>query len=44
MYFEPNNFVMNLQYMAKGMIGIFAVISIIIIITYLVNVLFKSKK
>lgn len=35
--FNPMNFVTNLSYMAKGMIGIFAVIGIIVVVTVLLN-------
>lgn len=37
MEFNPMNFVSNLSYMLKGMIGIFVVIGIIILITVLLN-------
>ena len=36
-YFEPMNFVTNLQYMGLGMIGIFAVIGVIILVTAALN-------
>lgn len=35
--FNPMNFVNNLPYMAKGMIGVFAVIGIIILATVILN-------
>ena len=35
--FEPMNFVNNLGYMGKGMIGIFVVIGVIVILTVLLN-------
>ena len=34
-FFEPMNFVDNLSYMGKGMLGIFSVIGIIIVSVYL---------
>ena len=35
--FEPMNFVNNLGYMGKGMIGIFVVIGVIVILTVILN-------
>ena len=35
--FEPMNFVNNLGYMGKGMIGIFVVIGVIVILTVVLN-------
>ena len=35
--FEPINFVNNLGYMLKGMIGIFVVIGVIVVLTILLN-------
>lgn len=35
--FEPMNFVNNLGYMCKGMIGIFVVIGVIVILTVVLN-------
>ena len=35
MHWQPYNFVKNLEYMGKGMLGIFAVIGIIIVSVYL---------
>lgn len=35
--FEPMNFVNNLGYMGKGMIGIFVVIGAIVILTVVLN-------
>lgn len=42
--FEPANFIANLKYMGYGMLGIFVVIGIIILITYLLNACFNDKK
>lgn len=43
--FEPMNFVTNLSYLAKGMIGIMIVMGVIIGVTVLLNSIFsKSKK
>jgi hypothetical protein len=41
MNFEPMEFVNSLQYMAQGMVGIFAVILVIIGVTTLLNKLAK---
>lgn len=41
--FNPINFVNNLSYMAKGMVGIFAVIGIIIVVTVLLNKITTKK-
>ncbi len=41
--FNPENFLKNIPYMCKGMLGIFIVISIIAVITYFLNRL-SSKK
>ncbi|MBQ2286022.1 MAG: oxaloacetate decarboxylase [Clostridia bacterium] len=38
------NFVNNLRYMGVGMVGIFAVIGVIILVTVLLNKIFSSKK
>ena len=43
MYFEPNNFVENLSYMGKGMLGIFIAVVIIIVVTYIINRIDKNK-
>ncbi len=43
-FFEPLNFVKNLQYMGVGMLVIFAVIGVIILTTMLVNYLFSTPK
>lgn len=42
--FNPHAFIDNLPYMAKGMLGIFIVIGIIIAITSLLNVVTSGKK
>ena len=42
MFFEPMNFVKNLEYMGVGMLVIFVVIGIIIFATKLVNYLFSE--
>lgn len=42
--FNPHAFIDNLPYMAKGMLGIFIVIGIIIAITSLLNVVTYGKK
>ena len=44
MNFEPMNFINNLQYIVKGMLGIFVVIGVIVGLTYLLNALFKKKE
>ncbi len=44
MNFNPMNFVNNLRYMGLGMVGIFAVIGVIILVTVLLNKIFSSKK
>ncbi len=44
MNFEPMNFVINLKYMAVGMISIFIVIGAIALITALMNKIFSRKK
>lgn len=44
MIFEPTNFVKNLEYMAKGMLGIFGVIGVIVLATACLNKLFKDRK
>ena len=43
MTFEPMNFVNNLIYLAAGMIGIFLVMGVIILFTYLLNKLLSKK-
>lgn len=42
--FEPINFIKNLVYMGKGMLGIFIVMGILILLTYFFNVTFKNKE
>ncbi len=42
--FEPMNFVTNLAYLAKGMIGIMVVMGVIILTTALLNKLSSKKK
>ncbi len=44
MNFNPMNFINNLRYMGLGMVGIFAVIGVIILVTILLNKIFSSKK
>lgn len=39
--FEPMNFVYSLKYMGMGMLGIFVVIGVIILATYLLNKIFS---
>ena len=43
-FFEPMNFVKNLSYMGVGMLGIFAVIGVIIILTAVLNAATSDKK
>ena len=42
--FEPMNFVTNLAYLAKGMLGILVVMGVIILTTMLLNKLSAKKK
>ena len=42
--FEPMNFVTNLTYLAKGMLGILVVMGVIILVTVLLNKLSAKKK
>ncbi len=42
--FEPMNFVTNLTYLAKGMLGILIVMGVIILVTVLLNKLSSKKK
>ena len=44
MHWQPYNFVKNLEYMGKGMLGIFAVIGIIIVSVYLLAKIGIKKK
>lgn len=41
--FEPMNFVKNLVYMGKGMLGIMAVMAAVIITVVILNKLFSNK-
>jgi len=43
MEFNPMNFVDNLYYMAAGMASIFIVIGVIVVVTIVLNKMFKSK-
>ena len=42
--FEPMNFVTNLTYLAKGMLGILVVMGAIILVTMLLNKISTKKK
>ncbi len=42
--FEPMNFVTNLQYLGKGMLGIMVVMGIIILVTVVLNKVTSNKK
>ncbi len=42
--FNPMNFVSNLSYMGKGMLGIMIVMGAVIIMVTLLNKIFSSKK
>lgn len=42
--FYPENFIKNLPYMGKGMLGIMAVIAVIIVITAILNKITGEKK
>lgn len=42
--FEPMNFVKNLSYMGKGMLGILIVMGAIILVTVVLNKIFSDKK
>ncbi len=41
--FEPMNFVNNLVYMGKGMLGIMAVMAVVIITVVILNKVFSAK-
>lgn len=41
--FNPTQFLKNLPYMGKGMLGILIVMSIIILVTVLLNKVFSKK-
>ncbi len=43
MYFEPYQFIENLHYMGKGMLGIFIVIGVITILTLLLDFFGNTK-
>lgn len=43
MNFNPMNFVESLGYMVEGMIGIFAVIGVIVLLTMLLNKITSKK-
>ncbi len=43
MIFEPFNFVLSLKYLLVGMLGIFIVIGVIVLVTLLLNKVFKEK-
>ncbi len=42
--FEPMNFVKNLSYMGKGMLGILIVMGAIILTTVILNKVFSNKE
>lgn len=42
--FNPMNFVSNLVYMGKGMLGIMIVMGVVIIMVTLLNKIFSNKK
>ncbi len=42
--FEPMNFVKNLAYMAKGMLGIMIVMAIVILVVVILNKTLSGKK
>ncbi len=41
--FEPMNFIKNLTYMGKGMLGILIVMGAIILVTAILNKVFANK-
>ncbi|MBO5321125.1 MAG: hypothetical protein J6B22_00780 [Clostridia bacterium] len=41
--FEPMNFIKNLTYMGKGMLGILIVMGAIILVTVILNKVFSNK-
>ena len=43
LFFKPANFLSNLSYLAAGMIGIFIVMGIIILSTFLLNKVLSKK-
>ncbi|MBO5364467.1 MAG: oxaloacetate decarboxylase [Clostridia bacterium] len=44
MNFEPMNFITNLSYMGKGMLGIFVVIGVIVLLTMFLNKVTSKKQ
>ncbi len=44
MNFEPINFIKNLAYMGKGMLGILVVIGVIVLLTMLLNKITSKKQ
>lgn len=42
-FFEPANFVKNLEYMGIGMLVIFVIITVIILATVVINKIFSNK-
>ena len=42
--FEPMNFINNLHYMGKGMLGIMVVMGVVIVMVTLLNKIFSGKK
>ncbi len=42
--FNPMNFVNNLVYMGKGMLGIMVVMGVVIVMVMLLNKIFSAKK
>ncbi len=40
---EPTNFIKNLSYMGLGMLGIFIVIGLIMVVTFVLNKIFSKK-
>ena len=43
LFFKPENFVENLHYMGKGMLGILIVMGAIILVTMLLNKVFQEN-
>ena len=43
-FFKPINFINNLKYMGIGMLGVFMIIGIIVMSTYLIGKLTAPKK
>ena len=44
LYFNPMGFVENLKYMGVGMLGVFIIVGIIILSTYLIGKFTSGKK